>query len=147
MPTGTILRMQTIYWTAWAIPFLLIGVDGAIRKLVKHKPWHWRHFHCGIDLSLAVLGAVLANFLDLSKEMTADAAKGHQAEYVSRFGWTGVGTALVLFLLLVIAGFHQDFEDEKTYKLGQVLVVLILCNFLGLMLAAGFVLMKVGRWI
>ena len=127
---------QVLYWAAYTIPFVLILVGASAQKLVEKSEWHWKHFYCGMDLTLAVLGAALVNILDLAKETVAD-------KRTEGLGWTAIFVAASVVFLLIVSGFHQDWESEEKFGRGQIVFLFYVSNGMGLALAYGFVQLKV----
>jgi predicted permease len=125
-----------LYWAAYAIPFILILVGASAEKLVDKSRWHWRHFYCGIDLMLAVLGAALVNVLDVAKVTNGD-------KRTMELLWTVVFLAASVVLLFAIAGLHQDWQEEEKFGAAQVILLGVASNGIGVALAYTFVNLKV----
>ena len=102
--------------------------------------WHWKHFYCGMDLALAVLGAALVNILDLAKEQSAD-------KRATGLMWTAIFVASSITFLLVISGLHQDWESEEKFGKGQIFALFFVSNGVGLGLAYAFVQLKMKGFL
>lgn len=126
---------ELLFWAAYAIPFILILVSASADKLIGKTPWHWKHFYCGVDLMIAVLCAALLNVLDLAK--LTDAGKRMEGLI-----WTVLFVAASIFLLFAVSGFHQDWGAEDRYGRGQILLLGVASNGVGIALACWFVQLK-----
>lgn len=129
-----------LIWAAYAIPFVLILVSASVDKLVEKSPWHWKHFYCGIDLMLAVLGAALVNILDLAKIPDAE-TRG------DALAWTALFIAGSTLLLFVISGFHQDWGPENRYGRWQVFLLGFASNGIGVAVAIAFLKLKMKGFL
>ena len=132
---------QLLYWAAYAIPFILILVGASADKLIEKSPWHWKHFYCGIDLLLAVLGAALANVLDLAKSPIAADRKTEDLAVTALF------IAATVFVLFGMSGVHQDWKPETRFGKGQIFWLGFASNLVGAAFAWGFVQFKVEGWL
>jgi hypothetical protein len=128
---------KLLYWAAYAIPFILIVIGASTQKLIDKRPWHLRHFYCGIDLVLAVLGIALGNVLDLARVQGAD-------QRAIEIAWTAVFITGTVALLTTLSGLHQDWGAEDKFGKGQIIVLGVASNAIGIALALAFVKMKVG---
>ena len=130
------MRIEELaYWASFAIPLVLILVSSTTRKLIEGIPWHRRHFYLGIDLTIYFLAACLVNVADLAK------GSNHRGE---NYVWTSCMIALAIVILFVQAAFHQEWEKDEKSPRGQVLVLCLASNGVGLVLLYAFVRMKLS---
>jgi uncharacterized membrane protein YeiH len=122
-----------LYWAAFAVPLIIIGVGAFADKLVQKEPFHWKHFYLGLDLTLSALAAGLVNFLDLLKNQNFKPI-------------TVVTDALFLagciFCLMGLLGIHQDWVAPEKYCKGQIFRLGIASNIVGGALLTAFVQLK-----
>jgi hypothetical protein len=130
-----------LYWAAYAIPFILIPVGASAEKLIEKDPWHWKHFYRGLDLMLTVMGAALANVLDVAKSSVASEKK------IQELAITALFVATAMFVLFALSGVHQDWQDESKYGKAQIFWLGIASNFVGIVFSWGFVKFKLEGWL
>jgi hypothetical protein len=122
-----------LYWAAFAVPLVLIGVGAFADKLVGKESFHWKHFYLGLDLTLSALAAALINFLDLLKDKNFRPV-------------TVVTDALFLtgciFCLMGLLGIHQDWVAPEKYGKPQIIRLGIASNIVGGALLTAFVQLK-----
>jgi hypothetical protein len=123
------------YWASFAIPLVLILVSSTTRKLIEGIPWHRRHFYLGIDLTIYFLAACLVNVADLAKD---------RSNQGTAYIWTSCMIALAIVILFVQAAFHQEWEKDEKSPTGQVFVLCLASNGVGLVLLYAFVRMKLS---
>lgn len=125
------------YWVAFAIPLLLIAVSCTTDKLIEGKPWHRKHFYLGIDLTIYFLAACLVNVADLAKDEHNRPSNGYL--------WTIVLISMAIVILFIQAALHQEWEKDAKSPRGQILVLCLASNSVGLVLLYAFVRMKLGN--
>lgn len=123
------------YWVSFAIPLVLIAVSCSSRKLIESKPWNRKHFYLGLDLTIYFLAACLVNVADLAKSPVATPQK-----YIV----TLCLTLLATVLLWVLTAIHQEWEKDQKTPTGQIYVLCIASNLVGVVMLYGFVRFKLG---
>jgi hypothetical protein len=123
------------YWVSFAIPLVLIVVSCSSRKLIESKPWHRKHFYLGLDLTIYFLAACLVNIADLAKSPVATPQK-----YITTLCLTIIATVL----LWVLAAIHQEWEKDEKTATGQIYVLCVASNVVGVVMLYGFVRFKLG---
>jgi hypothetical protein len=130
------------YLVAVGIPLLLMLCGALAKKLVRGGGWKLTDFFLGVELSLASLGSAMVYFYDLQKlPMPGQPAVAGLGD---KIGATATFLAISFFLLLWVLSTHQDWETRTTNKKGQVLMLGLLSNGVGIALFAGFVLLVKG---
>jgi len=122
------------YWTAFAIPVVLIAVTAFGQKLIEKVPFRWRHFYLGLDLCVAAMAASLVNILDLLKRQPPEQ---HKIDFTVLF------VVLCILLFVVLLAIHQEWEDEKKFCKQQIFWLFGASNLIGLALIGGFIRLKV----
>ena len=73
----------------------------------------------------------------------ADLAKSHTNDPKS-YVWTSCLITLAVVMLFIQAAVHQEWEDENRGRTGQILMLCLASNGVGLVLLYSFVRMKVS---
>lgn len=121
------------YWSAFAIPLILLLMSAFIRKLIEGVDFKRDHWYLGVDLTVYFLASTLINFLDIAKASPIN---------VARIVWTAVLVAGGVVMLFVQAGFHQTWVPKNQKGLLQKCILCGFCNILGILLLYGFVQLK-----
>jgi hypothetical protein len=127
---------DVLYWTAYAIPFILIIVAAAAAKLIEASPWQWKHFYRGVDLMLTSLGAGLAEILEIAKS-TDSSNKSNELAV------TALYVVITICVLFAVSTVHQDWQEPEKYGTGQILWLGIASNLVGLGFVIAFVQFKI----
>lgn len=130
------------YLVAVGIPLLLMLCGALAKKLVRGAGWKKNDFFLGVELSLASLGSAMVYFYDLQKLPVAN--QPLVANVGDKIGATATFLAISFFLLLLVLSTHQDWESRTTNPKGQVLMLGVLSNGVGIALFAVFVLLVKG---
>jgi hypothetical protein len=125
------------YVVAVGIPLLLLLCGALAKKLVRGGGWRANDFFLGVELSLASLGSAMVYFYDLQKLPPA-------LNIGDKIGATATFLAISFFLLLWVLSTHQDWEARTTNRRGQIFMLGVLSNGVGVTLFAGFVLIVKG---
>jgi phosphatidylglycerophosphate synthase len=132
------------YLVALGIPLLLMLCSALAKKLVRGAGWKMTDFFLGVELSLAALGSSMVYFYDLQKEQSGTNVIEAGASIASKIGTTATFAAVCFFLLLVVLSNHQDWEPRSTNPRGQLFMLGVVSNLIGVALFAGFVLLVKG---
>lgn len=130
------------YLVAVGIPFLLILCGAFAKKLVRGTNWKKNDFFLGVELSLASLGSAMVYFYDLQKLPVANPPLSTNVG--EKIGATATFLAISFFLLLFVLTTHQDWESRNSNPRGQILMLGVLSNGVGIGLFALFVLFVKG---
>ncbi len=130
------------YLVAVGIPLLLMLCGALAKKLVRGGGWKKSDFFLGVELSLASLGSAMVYFYDLQK--LPSPAQQLSQNVGDKIGATATFLAISFFLLLLVLSTHQDWESRVTNPRGQILMLGILSNGVGIGLFAVFVLLVKG---
>lgn len=130
------------YLVAVGIPLLLMMCSALAKKLVRGTGWKKTDFFLGVELSLAALGSAMVYFYDLQKLHGTEASKA--VNVAEKIGSTATFLAVCFFVLLWILSNHQDWEPRSSDPRGQILMLGVVSNLVGVALFAGFVLLVKG---
>jgi hypothetical protein len=130
------------YVTAFAVPIVIVGVSGVVKKLVrKQGGFRWDDFYLGMDLTLAAFSAAVVNVLDLTS-LTSP----RERQIASIDAWY----IIVCFVLFVLQlAFHQEWVSEnraadQTFNKGWQIVWLgFASNVIGIGLLGFFMVLKI----
>ncbi|WXP51941.1 hypothetical protein WHU11_18670 [Escherichia coli] len=125
------------YVVALIFPLLMILCGAFVKKLAKSSGWQKSDFYFGNELILSTIGASLLNLYDLTKTVQTVTTVN---QVVNQYIGTTSFLAFSLFVLLGIMSFHQDWEGRTGNPKGQIWVLCIGCNLVGILFFASFVL-------
>jgi small-conductance mechanosensitive channel len=123
------------YLVSFSVPVWLMVVSCTTRKVIEGVPFNRKHFYLGLDLTIYFLTACLINVADLARSHTLIATS-----YI----WTLCLTILAVVILWVQVAFHQEWEKDAKSPTGQIIVLCVASNGVGLTLLFGFVRMKLS---
>jgi hypothetical protein len=129
------------YLIALGIPLILIACGAFARKLVRGSNWQRSDFFLGVELALAAMASALVYVFDLAKLSSSAQPMDAVARKIAA---TATFLALCFFLLLWVLTTHQDWEKRPHNRMGQIIWLGFLANFVGAALLAAFVLLVKG---
>ena len=130
------------YLVAVGIPLLLMLCGALAKKLVRGGGWKKSDFFLGVELSLASLGSAMVYFYDLQKLPIP--TQQLVPSVGDKIGATATFLAISFFLLLLVLSTHQDWESRTANPKGQILMLGVVSNGIGIALFAFFVLLVKG---
>ena len=128
------------YVIAVIIPLVLLLCGALAKKIVRGGGWRRSDFFLGVELSLAALGAAMVYGYDLQK-ITIKTGDGFDG---LKLASTFTFIAICFFILLWILSTHQDWESRVGDIKLQMFWLGFVCNFVGVFLFAGFVILVKG---
>ncbi len=127
------------YLIALGIPLILLFCGALAKKLVRGGGWRYTDFFLGVELSLVALGSDMVYFYDLQKLGSSPLEPiGNKIAATASF------LAITFFLLLWVLSTHQDWEGRTQNRSGQIIWLGFICNGVGILLFASFVMLVKG---
>ena len=124
------------YVIALGIPLIFLLAGGFSKKLV-YGGWKWEYFFLGTEGTLAAISSSLVYLAELTQQ-----TKTQSVQSGIVLGSVGF-LAIALILLLILLGFQQDWEKNKTSWL-HTLLWGVISNILGLGSLAVFLIWLKG---
>ena len=127
---------------ALGIPLLLLFCGALAKKIVRSGGWKLADFFLGVELALAALGSAMVYLYDLQKMPLLDSDRAKA--FSGKIGSTATFLVIAFFILMWVVSIHQDWEGRNRNRTGQIWMLVLFCNGLGIALFAGFVLFIKG---
>ncbi len=122
------------YIAAVAVPVALIFAGGFISKLTRGGGWNRAHFYLGPEIALSSFAAGVIYLVELGLQPPTPAV------LVTKMFSAAIYLTATFCVLLIIAGFHQDWEARTSNARGQKVVLVFVCNTLASALMIAFIL-------
>lgn len=128
------------YFTALGVPFIFISFQALCKRLIDGTSFKRDHFYFGVELHLSTLTSSLIFASDIMRriEYLPPHEQSHQG--IKSIMWTIITLFFFLFVLIL----HQRWEKEKNHTHIAFVLLVVLCNLIGIAVMSSFIIFIKG---
>lgn len=144
-----LLRMESnlltnTYVVALGVPIILLFCGAFGKKIVRGNKWKRHDFFLGVQIMLGAITTSLIRLVDIAGQPVNQAVSIDNTPFRNSITATTVYLALAFVLFLVVVSTHQDWEKKNSDPNGQIIVLVVTTNLLGILMIAAYIFLVKG---